>query len=223
MRFPSSLSLASFPPRNSDADGTDPPEDMRGPRHSNQSTRSGAPERAAKLAAEVVSEAETMTGCHLESFVPHEYTAQLDWHKGPRAALSRLFPRYGRYCGPNYSSGRDDGSKTWDQAPVDWLDNCCYRHDMAYDSHDQSVLLEADVQLLRCLRSRPRKADGKKVELVYPWGEAYEMACQQGLQHFLIPYRTVLIRLKERKQREEEKTRPAQHRRKDDRRPTLDL
>lgn len=59
-----------------------------------------------------------------------------------RAALSRLFPRYGRYCGPNYSSGRDDGSKTWDQAPVDWLDNCCYRHDLAYDSHDQTVLLQ---------------------------------------------------------------------------------
>jgi hypothetical protein len=69
-----------------------------------------------------------------------------------RAALSRLFPRYGHYCGPNYSSGRGAGPLTWDQAPVDHLDNCCYRHDMAYDSHDQSILLEVSSDLLWRIR-----------------------------------------------------------------------
>jgi hypothetical protein len=91
---------------------------------------------------------------------------------------------------------------------------------MAYDSHDQSILLEADVQLLRCLNSRPRKDDGKKVELVYPWGEAYELAAKHGLKHLLIPYRSVLVRLRGKK-KEDERQRIARQRQKDERRPSL--
>ena len=81
-------------------------------------------------------------GCAVPPFRP--YVAQLPWHGGARAWLSKLFPRYGHYCGPNWSSGKEAGSVLWDRRPVVQLDFCCYCHDMAYDTHDQA-------QLLRCL------------------------------------------------------------------------
>ena len=67
-------------------------------------------------------------GCPVPPFVP--YTQTIPWHSGTRNVFSRFFPRYGNYCGPNYSSGRESGSLHWDKAPTDWLDYCCYRHDM---------------------------------------------------------------------------------------------
>jgi hypothetical protein len=77
--------------------------------------------------------------------------ARLPWHGGARAWLSKLFPRYGHYCGPNWSSGKEQGSVLWDRRPADHLDFCCYCHDMAYDTHDQAQLLRADLAFLRCL------------------------------------------------------------------------
>lgn len=39
----------------------------------------------------------------------------------------------------------------WDRRPVDWLDFCCYCHDIGYDTHDQAKLLKADLAFLDCL------------------------------------------------------------------------
>ncbi|KAE8711335.1 methyltransferase-like protein 22-like [Hibiscus syriacus] len=50
------------------------------------------------------------------------YVCKVPWHTGARAFLSQLFPRYGHYCGPNWSSGKDGGSLIWDKRPIDWLD-----------------------------------------------------------------------------------------------------
>ncbi|CAL9037863.1 unnamed protein product [Musa banksii] len=88
-------------------------------------------------------------GCALPLFRP--YVAKVPWHGGVRAFLSQLFPRYGHYCGPNWSSGKDGGSMLWDRRPVDWLDFCCYCHDIGYDTHDQAKLLKADLAFLDCL------------------------------------------------------------------------
>lgn len=79
------------------------------------------------------------------------YVSKVPWHKGARAFLSQLFPRYGHYCGPNWSSGKDKGSHIWDRRPIDWLDYCCYCHDIGYDTHDQAELLRADLEFLECL------------------------------------------------------------------------
>ena len=78
----------------------------------------------------VVNEREQAAGCPIPQFVP--YTATVPWHSGPRNVFSKFFPRYGNYCGPNWSSGRESGSLHWDTPPIDWLDYCCYRHDMGY-------------------------------------------------------------------------------------------
>ena len=97
------------------------------------------------------------------------YVAQLPWHGGARAWLSKLFPRYGHYCGPNWSSGKEAGSVLWDRRPVDHLDFCCYCHDMAYDTHDQAQLLRADLAFLRCLegsRQTPAR-DGIAAAVIY--------------------------------------------------------
>lgn len=77
-----------------------------------------------------VNEREQLAGCPIPQFVP--YTATVPWHSGPRNVFSKFFPRYGNYCGPNWSSGRESGSLHWDTPPIDWLDHCCYRHDMGY-------------------------------------------------------------------------------------------
>lgn len=79
------------------------------------------------------------------------YVSKVPWHRGARAFLSQLFPRYGHYCGPNWSSGKNSGSPVWDMRPIDWLDYCCYCHDIGYDSHDQAELLRADLAFLECL------------------------------------------------------------------------
>lgn len=122
------------------------------------------------------------------------YVSKVPWHTGPRAFLSQLFPRYGHYCGPNWSSGKDKGSLIWDKRPIDWLDFCCYCHDMGYDTHDQAELLKADIAFLECLE-RPHmnvKGDPSIAHL-------YKTMCTSGLRNILIPYRQHLVKLQSRK------------------------
>ncbi|KAL5994608.1 hypothetical protein ACLOJK_024661 [Asimina triloba] len=106
-------------------------------------------------------------GCSLPRFRP--YVAKVPWHSGARGLLSQLFPRYGHYCGPNWSSGKDNGLPLWDKRPIDWLDFCCYCHDIGYDTHDQERLLKADLAFLECLE-RPRTSKTKgdpRIALLY--------------------------------------------------------
>lgn len=118
------------------------------------------------------------------------YVSKVPWHTGPRAFLSQLFPRYGHYCGPNWSSGKDGGSPIWDRRPIDWLDFCCYCHDMGYDSHDQAELLKADLAFLECLEKPNMSTRGDPhVALLY------KTMCTSGLRNILIPYRQQLITL----------------------------
>lgn len=119
------------------------------------------------------------------------YVGKVPWHTGARAFLSQLFPRYGHYCGPNWSSGKDGGSLLWDKRPIDWLDFCCYCHDIGYDTHDQASLLKADLAFLECLE-RPQmstKGDPHVAQL-------YKTMCITGLKNVLIPYRRHLVDLK---------------------------
>lgn len=118
------------------------------------------------------------------------YVSRVPWHTGTRAFLSQFFPRYGHYCGPNWSSGRDGGSSIWDKRPIDWLDFCCYCHDIGYDSHDQTELLKADLAFLECLE-RPHvtvKGDAHTAHV-------YKTMCISGLRTVLIPYRQHLVKL----------------------------
>ncbi|CAN6219783.1 unnamed protein product [Urochloa humidicola] len=157
--------------------------------HPTASASAAAARRAAKAAAEEEAEARQLVGCAVPLFRP--YVAQLPWHGGTRAWLSKLFPRYGHYCGPNWSSGKEAGSVLWDRRPVDHLDFCCYCHDMAYDTHDQAQLLRADLAFLRCLegsRQTPAR-DGIAAAVIY------RAMCIFGLKTILIPYRTNLVRL----------------------------
>ncbi|KAF8403646.1 hypothetical protein HHK36_011750 [Tetracentron sinense] len=127
-------------------------------------------------------------GCYVPLFRP--YVAKVPWHNGARAFLSQFFPRYGHYCGPNWSSGKDNGTLLWDQRPIDWLDFCCYCHDIGYDSHDQAKLLKADLAFLECLE-RPRmstKGDARIAHL-------YKTMCITGLRNIIIPYRRQLVRI----------------------------
>lgn len=117
------------------------------------------------------------------------YVGKVPWHTGARAFLSQLFPRYGHYCGPNWSSGKDGGSLIWDKRPIDWLDYCCYCHDMGYDTHDQAKLLEADLAFLECLE-KPHIIKGNKQV-----AHIYQTMCIQGLRNFLIPYRRHLLKM----------------------------
>lgn len=118
------------------------------------------------------------------------YVSKVPWHTGVRGFLSQLFPRYGHYCGPNWSSGKNNGSMIWDQRPIDWLDFCCYCHDIGYDTHDQAKLLKADLAFLECLE-RPHmstKGDVRTASL-------YKMMCITGLKNILLPYRRHLVKL----------------------------
>lgn len=103
------------------------------------------------------------------------YVSKVPWHTGARAFLSQLFPRYGHYCGPNWSSGKDGGSPLWDKRPIDWLDFCCYCHDMGYDTHDQAELLKADLAFLECLE-RPHMATKGDVHVA----RLYKTMCISG-------------------------------------------
>ncbi|KAF9665780.1 hypothetical protein SADUNF_Sadunf16G0159300 [Salix dunnii] len=118
------------------------------------------------------------------------YVSKVPWHTGARAFLSQLFPRYGHYCGPNWSSGKDGGSLLWDKRPIDWLDFCCYCHDIGYDSHDQAELLKADLTFLQCLE-RPHMATKGDAHVA----QVYKTMCITGLKNILIPYRTNLVKL----------------------------
>ncbi|CAJ2639468.1 unnamed protein product [Trifolium pratense] len=121
------------------------------------------------------------------------YVCKVPWHTGVRAYFSQLFPRYGHYCGPNWSSGKDGGSLVWDKRPIDWLDYCCYCHDIGYDTHDQAKLLKADLAFLECLENRHvmrTKGDPHVAHL-------YKTMCINGLKSFLIPYRTSLVSLQQ--------------------------
>ncbi|KAK4419628.1 hypothetical protein Salat_2375700 [Sesamum alatum] len=119
------------------------------------------------------------------------YVSKVPWHTGPRGFLSQLFPRYhGHYCGPNWSSGRDGGSPIWDKRPIDWLDFCCYCHDIGYDSHDQAELLKADLAFLECLE-KPNMSTKGDPQVAY----LYKFMCISGLRNILIPYRQNLVKL----------------------------
>ncbi|KAJ1384100.1 Phospholipase A2 domain superfamily [Sesbania bispinosa] len=120
------------------------------------------------------------------------YVCKVPWHTGVRAFLSQLFPRYGHYCGPNWSSGKDKGSLVWDKRPIDWLDYCCYCHDIGYDTHDQAKLLKADLAFLECLEKRNMSTKGDPhIALLY------KTMCINGLKNFLIPYRRHLVNLQQ--------------------------
>lgn len=123
----------------------------------------------------------------MPSFTP--YMAKLPWHRGPRAFLSQLFPRYGNYCGPNWSSGKDRGALLWDKKPIDWLDYCCYCHDIGYDTHDQAEMLKADIAFLECLEKTQMKTKGNPLI-----AESYISMCITGLRNILIPYRKQLLK-----------------------------
>lgn len=118
------------------------------------------------------------------------YVSKVPWHTGARGFLSQLFPRYGHYCGPNWSSGKDGGSNIWDQRPIDWLDYCCYCHDIGYDSHEQDKLLKADLEFLECLE-RPRMATRGDPHTA----RIYKIMCITGLRNILIPYRRQIVKL----------------------------
>ncbi|KAK7304899.1 hypothetical protein VNO77_42793 [Canavalia gladiata] len=120
------------------------------------------------------------------------YVCKVPWHTGVRAFLSQLFPRYGHYCGPNWSSGKDKGSLVWDRRPIDWLDFCCYCHDIGYDTHDQAKLLKADLAFLECLEKQHMvtKGDPHVAHL-------YKTMCINGLKNFLIPYRRHVVSLQQ--------------------------
>ncbi|EXB81404.1 hypothetical protein L484_001020 [Morus notabilis] len=118
------------------------------------------------------------------------YVCKVPWHTGARAFLSQLFPRYGHYCGPNWSSGKDSGSLVWDRRPIDWLDFCCYCHDIGYDTHDQAKLLKADLAFLECLE-RPNMKTKGDAHIAH----LYRTMCTTGLKNILIPYRTHLVSL----------------------------
>eukprot|EP01018_Ginkgo_biloba_P005651 Gb_15712 [translate_table: standard] len=127
------------------------------------------------------------SGCAIPSFTP--YMAKIPWHTGARAFLSQMFPRYGNYCGPNWSSGKDRGGLLWDKKPIDWLDFCCYCHDIGYDTHDQAEMLKADIAFLECLEKirMPPKGNPQVAE-------AYKSMCIAGLRKVLIPYRKQVLK-----------------------------
>ena len=168
--------LSSLIPRRR---GADYPPSAAGPPSSSSLA-------ATRRAAEKDAEAELqLAGCAVPLFRP--YVARLPWHGGARAWLSKLFPRYGHYCGPNWSSGKEAGSVLWDRRPADHLDFCCYCHDMAYDTHDQAQLLRADLAFLRCLEgSRKTPAlDGVAAAAIY------RSMCLFGMN--LNPFRPILV------------------------------
>ncbi|XP_022753705.1 uncharacterized protein LOC111302025 isoform X2 [Durio zibethinus] len=118
------------------------------------------------------------------------YVCKVPWHTGARAFLSQLFPRYGHYCGPNWSSGKDGGSLIWDRRPIDWLDFCCYCHDIGYDTHDQEKLLKADLAFLNCLEKPNMRTEGDP-----HIAQLYRTMCIIGLKNIQIPYRRHLAKL----------------------------
>ncbi|XP_061338259.1 uncharacterized protein LOC133285100 [Gastrolobium bilobum] len=120
------------------------------------------------------------------------YVCKVPWHTGVRAFLSQLFPRYGHYCGPNWSSGKDSGSLVWDKRPIDWLDFCCYCHDIGYDTHDQATLLKADLAFLECVE-KPHMSTKGDPQIAH----LYKTMCINGLKNFLIPYRRHLVNLQQ--------------------------
>ncbi|MCO5561240.1 hypothetical protein L7F22_014861 [Adiantum nelumboides] len=132
------------------------------------------------------------------------YSARVPWHTGIRAFWSQVFPKYGHYCGPNWSSGRSGGSLYWDKPPIDWLDHCCFCHDVGYDSHDQAQLYKADLELLECLQKMPppkqKPRDGKDLShQSHEYGNGavawfYRNLYITGLQTFLLPYRRTLLK-----------------------------
>ncbi|KAJ0250892.1 hypothetical protein HA466_0133140 [Hirschfeldia incana] len=104
---------------------------------------------------------------------------------------SSFFPRYGHYCGPNWSSGKDGGSLVWDQRPIDWLDHCCYCHDIGYDTHDQAEMLKADMAFLECLESNKHVGTRGDAHVAF----FYKTMCITGLKSILIPYRSYLVKM----------------------------
>lgn len=112
------------------------------------------------------------------------YVCKVPWHTGVRAFLSQLFPRYGHYCGPNWSSGKDNGSLVWDKRPIDWLDFCCYCHDIGYDTHTQAELLKADMAFLECLE-RPNMVTKGDVHIA----TLYRTMCVTGIpEHHMFEF-----------------------------------
>ncbi|KAI5065193.1 hypothetical protein GOP47_0020361 [Adiantum capillus-veneris] len=161
-----------------------------------------APSSSAVRSQAKASEALEEAAHNLPPFTP--YSAQVPWHTGMRAFFSQVFPKYGHYCGPNWSSGRNGGSLLWDKPPIDWVDHCCFCHDVGYDSHDQAQLYKADLELLECLQKMPppkqSQRQGKGLSLhsredsngAIAW--LYRNLYITGLQSFLLPYRRMLLR-----------------------------
>ncbi|KAK8466008.1 hypothetical protein PHAVU_009G232900, partial [Phaseolus vulgaris] len=139
------------------------------------------------------------------------YVCKVPWHTGVRAYLSQLFPRYGHYCGPNWSSGKDGGSLVWDRRPIDWLDFCCYCHDIGNKdegsdsdsgeipaaspakvrrSSGEAKLLKADLAFLECLEKQHGRTKGDPHVAFL-----YKTMCINGLRNFLIPYRRNIVNL----------------------------
>ncbi|THU68921.1 hypothetical protein C4D60_Mb08t08940 [Musa balbisiana] len=79
----------------------------------------------------------------------------------------------------------------WDRRPVDWLDFCCYCHDIGYDTHDQAKLLKADLAFLDCLEKTRMTTERGGVSAAV----LYRAMCTTGLRNIIIPYRMHLVKL----------------------------
>ncbi|KAL6579725.1 hypothetical protein OROMI_007749 [Orobanche minor] len=67
-----------------------------------------------------------------------------------------------------------------DRRPIDWLDLCCYCHDIGYDTHDQAELLKADLAFLECLE-RPNMSTKGDPQVAY----VYKFMCTSGAEEYI--------------------------------------
>jgi hypothetical protein len=124
----------------------------------------------------------------LSIFTP--YHAKTPWKTGFQRYVWRFFPRYGNYCGPSWSSGRETGSTVWDTPPIDNLDLCCFHHDVGFDSHEQADLHRADVNFLKCLEEIPRNGGRAGNHSI---SEFYRKLFILGFKRVMVPYRMLLL------------------------------
>ncbi|KAL6579726.1 hypothetical protein OROMI_007750 [Orobanche minor] len=67
-----------------------------------------------------------------------------------------------------------------DRRPIDWLDFCCYCHDIGYDTHDQAELLKADLAFLECLE-RPNMSTKGDPQVAY----VYKFMCTSVAEEYI--------------------------------------